>query len=459
MKKKHWAALLAAAMLTGLASATFAANEDVTDTRDQIETVTIEAEPEIKAGAQVTLNAFVSGTKWNVDTRVPLTNNDVTFTWKLVNGDKLDGIELKGATLSVLNTTTTKEFQVSVTATTENGGLKTVEHQFTVTGAQVPKPYATKIEITGTPDKVTPGSEFTLKAVATMSQESASYDGPWTWTLKEVEPANEGVTIDQTGKVTIASSVPAGTMVQIVVEGSGLKGISAPEGVQAWSTAATSFEVEAATTGGSTGGSTSGGSSSSGGTTTTTPVEETVSTTEAVAKVEQAIAAADADATVVVVRIRNAKSITVAALKAVLKAAVKAEKAPIVHADVTKDGKVESRLYIDPSLMKGNGEIKLGVTLGDEKVTTKFDQYFKNDIAVVKFDQTGSFGMSIKAAVKLDLSKLDTKALVFYSYNPKTNTYTKMTAPNYRIDANGYLHFTTSMGNCVIVTDQPLARK
>ena len=224
------------------------------------------------------------------------------------------------------------------------------------------------------------------------------------------------------------------------------------------------FTVTAATTddgnnGGSTGGSTGGGSSSSGGTTTTTPAEETVSTTEAVAKVEQAIAAADADATVVVVRIRNAKSITAAALKAVLKAAVKAEKAPIVHADVTKDGKVESRLYIDPSLMKGNGEIKLGVTLGDEKVTTKFDKYFKNDIAVVKFDQTGSFGMSIKAAVKLDLSKLDTKALVFYSYNPKTNTYTKMTAPNYRIDANGYLHFTTSMGNCVIVTDQPLARK
>ena len=211
--------------------------------------------------------------------------------------------------------------------------------------------------------------------------------------------------------------------------------------------------------GSSSDGSSSGGSSSGSSTTTTTTAGEAVSTTEATAKVEQAIAAADADATVVVVRIRNAKSITVAALKAVLKAAEKAEKAPIVHADVTKDGKVESRLYIDPSLVKGNGEIKLGVTLGDEKVTTKFDQYFKNDIAVVKFDQTGSFGMSIKAAVKLDLSKLDTKALVFYSYNPKTNTYTKMTAPNYRIDANGYLHFTTSMGNCVIVTDQPLARK
>ncbi len=459
MKKKLLAALLAAAMLTGLASATFAANEDVTDTT-KIETVTITTTPTIKAGETITLEADVTGQKWVQDTTVTaMTKDDVIFHW---SADKIAGVTVtEDGKLTVAADAKVMTFAVMVTATYRQDSSVSKESErvtFTVTGIPT-QPYATKIEITGTPDKVTPGSEFTLKAVATMSQESASYDGPWTWTLKEVEPANEGVTIDQTGKVTIASSVPAGTMVQIVVEGSGLKGISAPEGVQAWSTAATSFEVEAATTGGSTGGSTSGGSSSSGGTTTTTPAEETVSTTEAVSKVEQAIAAADADATVVVVRIRNAKSITVAALKAVLKAAVKAEKAPIVHADVTKDGKVESRLYIDPSLVKGNGEIKLGVTLGDEKVTTKFDQYFKNNIAVVKFDQTGSFGMSIKAAVKLDLSKLDTKALVFYSYNPKTNTYTKMTAPNYRIDANGYLHFTTSMGNCVIVTDQPLARK
>ena len=317
-----------------------------------------------------------------------------------------------------------------------------------------------KVEVTVNPTEAAPGATVTVSAVAKKNDGSTAIDAQFTYTSDKGTVAEGKLTVPTDAKdgdvitvtATETTSKVSGKATVKVVANSG--GDNENPGGDTEKPDDTDKPVTPPT-----GGSTSGGSSSSGGTTSTTPAEETVSTTEAVSKVEQAIAAADADATVVVVRIRNAKSITAAALKAVLKAAVKAEKAPIVHADVTKDGKVESRLYIDPSLMKGNGEIKLGVTLGDEKVTTKFDKYFKNDIAVVKFDQTGSFGMSIKAAVKLDLSKLDTKALVFYSYNPKTNTYTKMTAPNYRIDANGYLHFTTSMGNCVIVTDQPLARK
>ena len=433
MKKKLLAALLAAAMLTGLASATFASS-NVTDS-NQVDLTVAANTVTVKVYETAQIEATATGRDLVEDTA--LTAN-IAYT---SNDAAIATVDAEGTVTGVAAGETT----VTVTAT---AGKATAIETVTVTVTPPEEQTVTSVKIAApTSTTPAPGTQFTLTAEIVTSDGEAYTGTDKKW---EITPATEGVTVVD-GKVTIASTVATGTVFTVKYTAGGKE-------------ASVKFTVTAATTddgnnGGSTGGSTGGGSSSSGGTTTTTPAEETVSTTEAVAKVEQAIAAADADATVVVVRIRNAKSITAAALKAVLKAAVKAEKAPIVHADVTKDGKVESRLYIDPSLMKGNGEIKLGVTLGDEKVTTKFDKYFKNDIAVVKFDQTGSFGMSIKAAVKLDLSKLDTKALVFYSYNPKTNTYTKMTAPNYRIDANGYLHFTTSMGNCVIVTDQPLARK
>jgi len=141
------------------------------------------------------------------------------------------------------------------------------------------------------------------------------------------------------------------------------------------------------------------------------------------------------------------------------KTAKKAEKAAIIHTDVVKDGKVESRLYIDPAKATLKSDLQLGVTLGDKKVENKFDKYFENKIAVVKFDQVGTFGMSIKAAVKADLKGMDTRNLYFYSYDAKTNTYVKLVNPRYRIDANGYLHFTTSQGNYVIVSEAPLVRK
>ena len=177
MKKKLLAALLAAAMLTGLASATFAANEDVTDTT-KIETVTITTTPTIKAGETITLEADVTGQKWVQDTTVTaMTKDDVIFHW---SADKIAGVTVtEDGKLTVAADAKVMTFAVMVTATYRQDSSVSKESErvtFTVTGIPT-QPYATKIEITGTPDKVTPGSEFTLKAVATMSQESASYDG------------------------------------------------------------------------------------------------------------------------------------------------------------------------------------------------------------------------------------------------------------------------------------------
>ncbi len=186
--------------------------------------------------------------------------------------------------------------------------------------------------------------------------------------------------------------------------------------------------------------------------------------TQTTKAVTQALAK-DVDNATATVKVKNVKSISAKVLESMVKAAEKAAAKKdtnvnlVLHADVVKDGKVESRLYIDPAKATLKGELKLGVTLGDQKVETKFEKYFENRIAVVKFDQVGTFGMSIKVAVKADLKGMDTRNLYFYSYDAKTNTYVKLVNPRYRIDANGYLHFTTSQGNYVIVTDAPLVRK
>ena len=37
--------------------------------------------------------------------------------------------------------------------------------------------------------------------------------------------------------------------------------------------------------------------------------------------------------------------------------------------------------------------------------------------------------------------------------------FSALTAPNYYIDANGYLHFDTPVGGDVIISDQPLTAK
>ena len=67
--------------------------------------------------------------------------------------------------------------------------------------------------------------------------------------------------------------------------------------------------------------------------------------------------------------------------------------------------------------------------------------------------------MDVRITVKVDLSKLNTENLNFFAYDKESNTYVKLTEPKYQIDANGYLHFDTSVGGDVIITDQGTDRK
>lgn len=161
------------------------------------------------------------------------------------------------------------------------------------------------------------------------------------------------------------------------------------------------------------------------------------------------------------VKVKNAGSITPEALRSMRLTTEAAKgKAKLLADSTSPDGKIAARLYIDPEKsFYVDKEIKLGVSMEQkdtQKTQSTFERYFDNKVSVVHFDHEGAFGMSIDAAVKVDLTGMNTKNLLFYSYNPKTNRYTPITNADAYMDENGFLHFTTNMGGDLVITDKPL---
>ncbi|MCI8350410.1 MAG: hypothetical protein HFJ86_04490 [Oscillospiraceae bacterium] len=164
------------------------------------------------------------------------------------------------------------------------------------------------------------------------------------------------------------------------------------------------------------------------------------------------------------VKVKNAGSITPAALKSMrLTTEASGGKAKLLADSTTPDGKVAARLYIDPAKsFYVDKEIKLGVSMEKkdvQKTQDTFEKHFDNKVSVVHFEHQGTFGMNIDAAVKVDLSGLNTKNLMFYSYDPATNRYAPIKDPNAYVDENGFLHFTTSIGGDLVITDKPLTSR
>ncbi len=161
------------------------------------------------------------------------------------------------------------------------------------------------------------------------------------------------------------------------------------------------------------------------------------------------------------VKVKNAGSITPEALRSMrLTTEASKGKAKLLADSTSPDGKIAARLYIDPEKsFYVDKEIKLGVSMEQkdtQKTQSTFERYFDNKVSVVHFDHEGAFGMNIDAAVKVDLTGMNTKNLLFYSYNSKTNRYTPITNADAYMDENGFLHFTTNMGGDLVITDKPL---
>jgi len=205
--------------------------------------------------------------------------------------------------------------------------------------------------------------------------------------------------------------------------------------------------------------SSSQGNSQSGTTITATGA---AITTE-VAKSKTAAAASTAKASgakTAVVRINDAGSISSAALKAMPGSAQGLAVSLVVD---TMNGKsVAGRITVNPALATLTSDTQLGVYVDSAHTSatkTRFEKFFKNQISVVSLAQQGSYGMSVKIAAKVSLSGFNTSSLYFYSYDKASNKYNQIQKPSYSVDANGYVHFYTSAGGDILISNGPLAKK
>lgn len=131
-----------------------------------------------------------------------------------------------------------------------------------------------------------------------------------------------------------------------------------------------------------------------------------------------------------------------------------------IHCDTMNGKKVNVRISVNPSHTT-KGVVVAAIT--DEEVLSdmiaKYEKRFDNRFAAIQFFQEGSFGTTVQVSAKVNLKKLDTQSLHFYSVNRVANTYVQIENPNYSIDDNGYLTFQTTEGGTMLITDRPLTQK
>ena len=156
------------------------------------------------------------------------------------------------------------------------------------------------------------------------------------------------------------------------------------------------------------------------------------------------------------VRFVNPAAISKAALDAIQKVSTQKGIQLSVYADTIVNNVIVSRMYIDPATYTLSTDLKTSVITNVPTVKAHFNKYFKNKLQVVGFTQQGSLGTNIAAAVKLDFNGMDTSKIVLYSYDAVQNRYSILSDQTYFIDVNGYLHFTTSEGNYIIVSEGQL---
>ena len=75
---------------------------------------------------------------------------------------------------------------------------------------------------------------------------------------------------------------------------------------------------------------------------------------------------------------------------------------------------------------------------------------------VVSFQQQGGLGMEVGVAVRL-APGMNTNNLFFYSYNPSANTFSVLEPGNVSVDANGFVHFATSIGGDIVITNSAVS--
>lgn len=191
-------------------------------------------------------------------------------------------------------------------------------------------------------------------------------------------------------------------------------------------------------------------------------VNAAVSAATVTAALDKAYAASTTTVSAIV---KDKTSISAAAIKAMADWGVKKGRstALIARTSFSDSAKIQGQLTINPaSFTKLEKEFKLGVYVENSDVSAiraKMNKWYSNSLVVVQLEQTGALGGTVKVAAKADIAKLDEKNLVFYAYDKAANKITRIEKPAYTVDKSGFLHFSTSHGGYIIVTDQPLTKR
>ena len=129
--------------------------------------------------------------------------------------------------------------------------------------------------------------------------------------------------------------------------------------------------------------------------------------------------------------------------------------------DTLSGGVVQVRVYINNPAALDKDTLVSGWLQNASAVSLKnrFERFFENKLLTIRFDHAGEWGQTVRAAARLDTPGMDAGNLVFYAYDRQTNLYRRILNPNYRIDANGYVHFDTSIAGDIIISGGPLARR
>ena len=150
------------------------------------------------------------------------------------------------------------------------------------------------------------------------------------------------------------------------------------------------------------------------------------------------------------------------------KEAKKNSKDTAVEFETIKDKKAEAKLFIqkkDISKVKDTILTRIFVNpryVYNKNAVKKFEKQFPQaDLKAVTFAQKGDFPVEVTASIKMtkkELSQYQDGYVYLYNYNPKTNTYKYMGKVEAKLDKEGFLKFTTTRGNVMLLSDRPLKK-
>ena len=123
------------------------------------------------------------------------------------------------------------------------------------------------------------------------------------------------------------------------------------------------------------------------------------------------------------------------------------------HDTRTATGALDVRISLNPAAGTKDINVAASTTSATaQRTLNRFQRHHEGPMMVVSMEQQGNFGMEVRVTTRFD-TNLNADNLFFYSFNAETNTFTRFTPTNFRVDENGFLHFTTTLAGCIIISN------